>query len=84
MKKNNIKIVLKYISDISIVSFGILYIIDRLFDVEISENDDVKHILILIYVASTIIYQKMELKDKNAEIKKLESELKKTNDKRII
>ncbi|WP_026776157.1 hypothetical protein [Polaribacter sp. Hel_I_88] len=77
MKKNNIKIVLKYISDISIVSFGILYIIDRLFDVEISENDDVKHILILIYVASTIIYQKMELKDKNAKIKKLESELKK-------
>lgn len=74
---NSIKLILKYLSDISIISFGVLYIIDKLFDLEISENGDVKNILILVYVVSTIIYHKMELKNKNAKIQELEIKLKK-------
>jgi hypothetical protein len=74
---NSIKLILKYLSDISIISFGVLYIIDKLFDLEISENGDVKNILILVYAVSTIIYYKMELKDKNAKIQELEIKLKK-------
>ena len=79
MKTNSIKLILKYLSDISMVSFGVLYIIDKLFDIEISKNGDVKNILILFYLASTLIYHKMELKDKNARIQELEVKLKKLN-----
>ena len=78
------KKILKTTSEISIISFGILFIIDKVFDFNFSKNGNIKSLLVIIYLASTMIYNKMELKDRNARIQELKIKLKKTNNKRLI
>ena len=68
---------LKYTSLISIILTGILYILYRFFDIEPFGNSDIRGLVIIIYLASTLYYYKLELKDKNAEIQKLKYQLSK-------
>lgn len=68
---------LKYTSLISIVLTGVLYILYRFFSIEPFGNSDIRGLVIIIYLASTLYYYKLELKDKNAEIEKLKYQLSK-------
>ena len=79
MKRNNIKKILKIISEISIVGFGLLYVLEKFFDFTINENGDFKNILVVLYLITTLIFYKMELKDKNLEISQLKFKLNKKN-----
>ena len=77
MKKNNIKYILKLISEISIVLFFCLYIIEKFFVFTITNNIELKNIFVIIFLFTSYRYYKLELNDKNAEIKKLKSKLSK-------
>jgi len=63
---------LKIIADISIILFGLFFIASKFSDVEIFENEDIRHSLVIIYLISTLFYLRMELKDKNLKVKELE------------
>ena len=63
---------LKIIADISIILFGLFFIASIFSDVEIFENEDIRHSLVIIYLISNLFYLRMELKDKNLKVKELE------------
>lgn len=75
MKKNNIKLILKCISYISLIAFGILYLLDTFFDVQFSDNSSLRQALVVVYLITSLYYYKMDLKDKNERIKELEHRL---------
>lgn len=79
MKKNNIKRILKVISELSIILFGVFYVLERFFDITISDGKDLRNIFVIFYVLASLIYYKMELKDKNKEISSLKNKLKEKN-----
>lgn len=67
---------LKKISTVSIVLFGLLWILS-LFNILKEINlTEIRSFLVLIYLFSSLIYFKMEVKDKNAEIQDLKLKLK--------
>ena len=67
---------LKKISTVSIVLFGLLWILS-LFNILKEFNlTEIRSFLVLIYLISSLIYFKMEVKDKNAEIQDLKLKLK--------
>ncbi len=76
MMKNNIKRILKVVSELSIILFGVLYILEKFFDITISDGKDLRNIFVIFYLISSLIYYKMELKDKNKEINSLKNKLK--------
>jgi len=76
MKKNSIKTILKTISIISLILTGLLYIAYRFFDFYSFEQYEVREIIIIIYLASTLYYNKLEINDKNEEIASLKYKLK--------
>ena len=63
---------LKIIADISIILFGLFFIASKFSDVEIFENEDIRHSLVIIYLISNLFYLRMELKDKILKVKELE------------
>ena len=66
---------LKKISTVSIVLFGLLWILS-LFNILKEFNlTEIRSFLVLIYLFSSLIYFKMEVKDKNAEIQDLKLKL---------
>lgn len=67
---------LKIIADISIILFGVFFIASKFSDFEIFENEDIRHGLVIIYLISNLFYSRMELKDKNQNIKELEYKIK--------
>lgn len=71
-KELMMKKTLKIIADISIILFGLFFIASKFSDVEIFDNEDVRHSLVIIYLISNLLYSRMELKDKNQKIKELE------------
>jgi len=72
---------LKIISTVSIVSFGILWLLSK-FDFLAAYNSvDFRNILVLIYLFTSLKYFQMEVKDKNAEIQELKLKLRKTEEK---
>ena len=75
MKRNSIKLILKYISYISLFAFGILYLLDTFFDVQFSDNNGLRQTFVLAYLISSLYYYKMDLKDKNERIRELEHRL---------
>jgi hypothetical protein len=75
MKKNNIKLILKSISYISIIAFAILYLLDTFFDIQFSDNSGLRQAFVVVYLITSLYYYKMELKDKNERIKELEQRL---------
>lgn len=65
------KKILKIISTVSIVLFGILWISSK-FDFLTEYNSfDIRTFFVLIYLFSSLKYFQMEVKDKNAEIQEL-------------
>jgi hypothetical protein len=75
MKKNNIKLILKCISYISLIAFGILYLLDTFFDVQFSDNSSIRQAFVVVYLITSLYYYKMDFKDKNERIKELEHRL---------
>ena len=70
------KKILKIISTISIVLFGVLWISSKFDFLNEFNSIDIRHILVLIYLFTSLKYFKMEVKDKNAEIQDLKLKLK--------
>ena len=71
------KRILKTISVICILIFLILLIGSRISKIEIFNNVDLRNICVIIYLITSLYYYKIESKEKNDEIQKLKSELKK-------
>jgi len=67
---------LKLISTISILLFAILWILSKFNILEEYNSMDFRHLLVLIYLFTSLKYFQMELKEKNAEIQDLKSKLK--------
>jgi len=67
---------LKIISTVSIVLFGVLWILSKFNILKEFNLIEFRSILVLIYLSTSLIYFKMEVKDKNAEIQDLKLKLK--------
>lgn len=68
---------LKIIYTISIVLFGGLWISSKFDFLNEFNSIDVRNILVLIYLFTSLKYFQMEVKDKNAEIQDLKLKLEK-------
>lgn len=67
---------LKVISIVSIIFFGILWVLSKFINsTEFIAIWEFRDVLILIYLFTGLKYYQMEVKDKNAEIKKLKIKL---------
>jgi hypothetical protein len=67
---------LKIISIVSILLFGILWILSKFIDsTEFNTIWEYRDVLILIYLFTGLKYYQMEVKDKNAIIKELKTKL---------
>ena len=67
---------LKIISTVSIVLFGVLWISSKFDFLNEFNSIDIRNILVLIYLFTSLKYFQMEVKDKNAEIQDLKLKLK--------
>lgn len=65
---------LKIISIVSIIVFAALWISSKFLDSEFN-SIEIRNILVLIYLLTSLKYYQMEVKDKNDTIKKLKREL---------
>jgi len=72
---------LKIISTIAIILFGILWISSKLNILTEFNSIDIRNILVLVYLFTSLKYFQMEVKDKNAEIQELKLKLEKTKNK---
>jgi hypothetical protein len=68
---------LKIISTVSIVLFGVLWISSKFNFLNEFNSIDIRNILVLIYLFTSLKYFQMEVKDKNAEIQELKLNLEK-------
>jgi len=69
------KKLLKIISIFSIISFGILWILSKFIDSAEFNTIEVRNILVLIYLFTSLKYYQMEARDKDAVIKELRAKL---------
>jgi len=69
---------LKIISTVSIVLFGVLWISSKFDFLNEFNSIDIRNILVLIYLFTSLKYFQMEVKDKNAEIQDLKLKLENT------
>ena len=67
---------LKIISTVSTVLFGVLWISSKFDFLNEFNSIDIRNILVLIYLFTSLKYFQMEVKDKNAEIQDLKLKLK--------
>jgi len=72
---------LKIISTVSIVLFGVLWISSKFNFLNEFNSIDIRNILVLIYLFTSLKYFQMEVKDKNAEIQNLKLKLENTKKK---
>ena len=68
---------LKIVSTVSIVLFGVLWISNKFNFLNEFNSIDIRNILVLIYLFTSLKYFQLEVKDKNAEIKELKLNLEK-------
>ena len=71
------KRILKIISTTSILLFGILWIADKFAFLEDYNSIDLRNVLVLVYLVSSLKYFQLVVKDKNEEIGSLKMKLKK-------
>ena len=69
------KKILKYISTISILLFLVLWILSKFIDKSNFETIEIRNILVLIYLVTSLKHYKMEVEDKNIEIQDLVNEV---------
>lgn len=74
------KKILKIVATVSIVLFVILFISSKFNFLNEFNSVDIRNILVLIYLFTSLKYFQMEVKEKNAEIQELKLKLK--NEKR--
>lgn len=66
---------LKIISTVAILMFGVLWVFSK-FEILTAYNSiDLRNILVVIYLFTSLKYFQMEVKTKNEEIQKLRSQL---------
>jgi hypothetical protein len=70
------KKILKLISTLAILSFGILWISNKFDFFPAFNSSDLRSVLVLIYLFTSLKHFQMEIKDKNQEIEDLKSKLK--------
>jgi Gpi18-like mannosyltransferase len=68
---------LKIISTVSIVLFGILWILSKFDFLTEYNSTDFRTFLVLLYLFTSLNYFKREVKDKNTEIQELKLKLEK-------
>lgn len=66
---------LKIISAVSIVLFGILWILSKFDFLTEYNSTDFRTILVVLYLFTSLKYFQLEVKDKNAEIQELKLKL---------
>jgi magnesium-transporting ATPase (P-type) len=74
------KKILKIIFTTSILIFLILWILMTFVGESKFNTMEIRSILVIIYLISSLIYYKMDVKDKNAEIQQLKQKLKEKYD----
>ena len=74
------KKILKIVATVSIVLFMILFISSKFNFLNEFNSVDIRNILVLIYLFTSLKYFQMEVKEKNAEIQELKLNLE--NEKR--
>jgi hypothetical protein len=67
---------LKIIFTVSILIFLVLWILSKFMDESEFNTMEIRNILVLIYLVSSLKYYKMEVDDKNTEIENLKEKLK--------
>ena len=72
------KKILKIISTVSIILFGILWVSSKFNFLTEYNSADIRTFFVLIYLFTSLKYFQMEVKDKNAEIQELKLKLEKT------
>lgn len=77
------KKILKIVATVSIVLFGILFISSKFNFLNEFNSVDIRNILVLIYLFTSLKYFQIEVKDKNAEIQELKLKLEKQNKSQI-
>lgn len=70
------KKILKIVATVSIVLFVILFISSKFNFLNEFNSVDIRNILVLIYLFTSLKYFQMEVKEKNAEIQELKLKLK--------
>lgn len=75
------KKVLKIVFTTSILIFLILWILMVFFGESKFNNMEIRSIFVIIYFISSLIYYKMDVKDKDAEIQQLKQKLKEKYDR---
>lgn len=79
MRKSSIKRLTKDFADIAIITFGVLFLNDKLNLFEIPFSNDIRNVLVILYLVFSMYYYRMELKDKERIIEDLKNDLKKKN-----
>ena len=69
---------LKSIYTVSILIFLVLWILSIFMDSTAFNTMEIRNIFVVIYLISSLIYYKMDVKDKIAEIQELKIKLEKT------
>lgn len=69
---------LKSIYTVSILIFLVLWILSIFMDSTAFNTMEIRNIFVVIYLISSLIYYKMDVKDKIAEIQELKLKLEKT------
>lgn len=75
------KKVLKIVFTTSILIFLILWILMVFFGESKFNNMEIRSIFVIIYFISSLIYYKIDVKDKDAEIQQLKQKLKEKYDR---
>ncbi|UJH92318.1 hypothetical protein LZ575_07245 [Antarcticibacterium sp. 1MA-6-2] len=65
----------KIVSTFAIISFGILWIIRKFTEPTVYNTSDIRTILVLIYLFTSLRYYQMEIKHRNSQIDDLEAKL---------
>lgn len=67
---------LKIILTISALIFLVLWVLSKFIDESKFNSIEIRNILVLIYLVSSLKYYRMEVDDKNTEIENLKAKLK--------
>jgi hypothetical protein len=68
---------LKIISTLALILFGVLWVSSKLNFLNEFNSIQIRNVLILIYLFTSLKYFQMEVKDKNSEIQELKLKLEK-------
>ena len=74
---------LKIISTLALILFGVLWVSSKLNYLNEFNSIDIRNILVLIYLFTSLKYFQIEVKDKNSEIQELKLKLEKQKKSQI-